>query len=241
MGQTGGTVQTITRPAPDVAALILAVPAFAHVAIILQRSGGATGPTSRADLASRAGSTGRTDTRVIRDAIHASGPADTRVARAFVDVDTAVRTGETRRAFASEPIDPVYAFTAIQTGHRLTIVHITPAVWPLKTLAADTAVIAAVVRVHAGSAVHAGRAGARRRRRDVAGRAFPAARAVTREAVAAILTGAAVPASAWLAMTTTQRARLALPTAPADAGEVRHAVHAGTVIATGLCHAFVDI
>lgn len=240
MGQTGGTVQAVTRPAPDVAALILAVPAFAHVAIVLPRGGRAAGPTSRTDLASRAGSTGRTDARVARDAIHASGPAGARIARALVDVDTAVRAGETGRAFASEPIDTVYAFTAIQTRHRLTIVHVAPAVQPLETLAADAAVIA-VDRVHAGSAVRAGTARARRRRRDVAGRSLPAVRAMTREAVAAILAGTTVPASARLAVTTAQRARFALPAAPADACEVRHTVHAGTVVATGLCHAFVHV
>lgn len=66
-------------------------------------------------------------------------------------------------------------------------------------------------------------------------------RTVTREAVTAIVAGTTVPASTWLAMTTTQRACFALPAAPADAREVCHAVHAGTVIAAGLCHAFVHI
>lgn len=75
----------------------------------------------------------------------------------------------------------------------------------------------------------------------MASRALPTVRAVTREAVAAILAGTTIPASAWLAVTTAQRARFALPTAPADACEVRHAVHTGTVIATGLCYAFVHI
>lgn len=72
-------------------------------------------------------------------------------------------------------------------------------------------------------------------------RALPAVRAVTRKTVAAILAGTTVPTSAWLAMTTAQCARFALPIATADAREIRHAVYAGTVVATGLCHAFVHI
>lgn len=154
MGQTRGTVQTITRSAPDVAALILAVPAFAYVAIVVPRGGRAARSTSRTDLASRTGSTGRTDARITRDSIHASGPACARITRAFVDIDTAVRAGETGRAFASEPIDTVYAFTTIQARSRLTIIYVAPAVRPLKTLAADAAVIA-VDHVYAGSAIRA--------------------------------------------------------------------------------------
>lgn len=113
MGQTRGTVQAITRPAPDVAALILAVPTFAHVAIVLPRGGRAAGSTSRTDFASCAGSTGRTDARVDCDTIHASCSAGARIACALIDIDTAIWAGETGRAFTSEPIDTVYAFTAI--------------------------------------------------------------------------------------------------------------------------------
>lgn len=152
MGQTRGTVQTVTRSAPDVAALILAVPAFAYVAIVVPRGSRAPGSTSSTDLASRAGSTGRTDARITRDTIYASGPACARIARAFVDVDTAVRAGETGRAFASEPIDTVYAFTTIQARPRLTIIYVAPAVRPFETFATDAAVIA-VDRVYAGSAI----------------------------------------------------------------------------------------
>jgi len=64
---------------------------------------------------------------------------------------------------------------------------------------------------------------------------------VTREAITAVLTTAAVPASTRLAMTATERAGLALPAAAADAGKVRHAVHAGAVVAARLRHAFVHI
>lgn len=160
MGQTRGTIQAITLPTPDVAALIFAVPAFAHVAIILPCSGHAAGSTSRTNFASRAGSTRRADARVACDAIHASCPAGARIARALVDIDTAVRAGETGCAFTSEPIDTVYAFTTIQTGHRLTIVHVAPTVWPLKTLAANATIIA-VDRIHASSTVRAGIARAR--------------------------------------------------------------------------------
>lgn len=56
-----------------------------------------------------------------------------------------------------------------------------------------------------------------------------------------ILAGTTVPASAWLAMTTTQRACFALPATPTDACEICHAVYAGTVIAAGLFLAFIHI
>lgn len=75
----------------------------------------------------------------------------------------------------------------------------------------------------------------------MARRALPTGRAVTRETVAAILAGAGVPASTGLAVAATKRAGLALPAAAADAREVRHAVHAGAVVAAGLRHALVHI
>lgn len=56
-----------------------------------------------------------------------------------------------------------------------------------------------------------------------------------------ILAGTTVSASAWLAMTTTQRACFALPATPTDACEICHAVYAGTIIAAGLFLAFVHI
>lgn len=75
----------------------------------------------------------------------------------------------------------------------------------------------------------------------MAGRALPSARTVAREAVTAILAGAAVPASARFAVAAAQRARLALPVALADAGEICHAVHAGTIVAARLRQALVHI
>lgn len=73
------------------------------------------------------------------------------------------------------------------------------------------------------------------------GRAFPSARAVARKAIAVILTLAAVPASTRFTVAAVQRARLALPFALADAREICHAVHAGTIIAARLCQAVVHI
>lgn len=70
---------------------------------------------------------------------------------------------------------------------------------------------------------------------------FPAVWAVTCKTVAAILAGTTIPASAWFAMTTTQRACFALPATPTDAREICHAVYAGTVIAAGLFSAFIHI
>lgn len=160
MGQTRGTIQTVTRSAPDVAALILAIPAFAYVAVVVPRGGRATGSTSRTDLASRTGSTGRTGARITRNTIHASSSACARIARAFVDIDTAVRASETGRTFASKPIDTVYAFTTIQTWKGLAIVYVAPTVRPLETVAADAAVIA-VDRVYTSTAIRAGIARAR--------------------------------------------------------------------------------
>lgn len=240
MGQARGAVQAVARPAPDVAALVLAIPAFAYVAVILPCDGRAAGSTSCSDLASRTGSTGWTDARVSRDTVHASGTAGARIARAFVHVDAAIRSGESRRAFAPEPIVTVHAFAAIQARHWLAVVHVAPAIRPFEALATD-APVAAVNRVHAGRAVRAGITRARRRRCDVATRTLPSVRAVAREAITAILAGAAVSASARLAVTATKRARLALPVALADAREVRHAVHAGTIVTARLCQAFVHI
>lgn len=155
MSQTRGTIQTITRSTPDVATLILAISAFAYVAIVVPRGGRATGSTSRTDLASHTGSTGWTDARITRDTIHTSGPACTWIARAFVDIDTAVWTSETGRAFASKPINTIYTFTTIQTRHRLAIIYVASTVRPFKTIAADAAVIA-VDRVYTSTAIRAG-------------------------------------------------------------------------------------
>lgn len=232
MGQTGSAVQTVTRAAPDVAALILAVSALAQVAVVIPRGGHTARSASSPDLASRAGSAGRTDAGVTCYTIYAGGAASAWIARTFVHVDTAVRAGEASRAFAPEPIDTVDAFAAIQAGQWLTIVHIALTIRPLETFPADTTVIT-VSCIHAGRTILAGITRTRRRR-DMAGRAFPTGRAVTRETVATILTGAAVSASTWLTVTATQRACLALPAAPADAREVCHAVHACTIVAAGL-------
>lgn len=239
MGQAGGAVEAVTWAAPDVAALILAVSALAHVALVVPRDGHAAGPTGGPDLASSAGSARRADAGVTRDTVHAGGPARARVARAFVHVDTAVRAGEAGRALAPEPVHAVDAFAAVQTRQRLTVVDVAPAVRPFEALPADATVVA-IRGVHAGRPVlaRAARAG---RRRDVAGCALPPDRAVTREAVAVVLTSAAIPASARLAVAAAQCAGLALPAAAADAREVRHAVHAGTVVATGLRHALVHV
>jgi len=240
VGQTGGTVHAVTRAAPDVAALVLAVPAFAQVAIVVPRGGGAAGPAGRSDLASAAGSTRRTDAGVARDAVHAGGTSRARVARALVHVDATVRPGEAGRALASEPVHAVDALAAVQARQRLAVVDVASTVGPFETLAADAPVLA-VRRVHASGTVLAGIARAGRRRRDVTGRALPTWRAVTREAIAAILTTAAVPAGTRLAVTGTKRTGLALPAAAADARKVRHAVHAGAVVPARLRHALVHI
>lgn len=155
MGQARGTVQAVARSAPDVTALVLAIPTFAYVAVILPRGGRAARSTSRSDLASWTCPTGWTDARVPRDAIHAGGTAGARIARTFVHVDAAVRSGEAGRAFASEPVVTVHALTAVQARHWLTVVHIAPAIRSFEALAAD-APIAAVNRIHAGRAVRAG-------------------------------------------------------------------------------------
>jgi len=172
MCQARGTVHAVTRPAPDVAALVLAVPAFAHVAIIVPRGGGAAGPAGRSDLTSAAGSTRRTDAREARDAVHASSTSRARVARALVHVDATVRPGEAGRAFASEPIHAVHALAAVQAWQRLAVIDVASTVRALETLATNAAVLA-VRRVHASGAVLAGVTRAGRGRRDVASRAFP--------------------------------------------------------------------
>lgn len=240
MGQARGAVQAVARPTPHVAALIFAVPALAYVAVIFPRGGHAAGSTSRTDLASRTSSTGWTDARIACDAVYAGGTARTRIARAFVYVDAAIRTCEAGRAFTSEPIVTVYAFAAVQAWHWLTVIHVAPAVRPLEALATDAS-IAAVNRVHAGRAVRARITRTRRRRRDMAGRAFPSARTVACKPITTILTGAAVPASARLAVAAAQRARLALPITPADTREICHAIHAGTIVAARLRQTFVHI
>lgn len=240
MGEAGTTVQAIGRSAPDVAALDLAVPALAYVAIVVPRGSGAAGPASRPNLALRAGSTGRTDARVARDPVYARGAAGARIARAIVHVDATVRAREAGRALASEPIDAVDTLAAVQARQQLTVVDVAPAVRSLEALTADASV-AAVGRVHACRAVLAGVPRARRRCRDVAGRAVPAGRAVAREAVSVILTGAAVPASARFAVAAAQHACLTFPAAPADTREIRHAVHAGAVVAAWLRRALVQV
>jgi len=240
VGQARSAVQAVAWPTPNIATLVLPISTFAYVALILPCSGSATGPTSRSDLASWTGSTGRTDTRVARDTVYASGTSSAWVACAFVHVDAAIRPSEARRAFASEPVVTVYAFTAVQARYRLAIVHVAPAIRPFKALATD-APVAAVNRVHAGRAVRAGITRTRRRRRDVTCRTLPSARAVAREAIATILTGATVSASARLAVAAAQRARLAFPIALADTREICHAVHTGTIVTARLCQAIVHI
>lgn len=155
MGEAGTTVQAIGRSAPDIATLILAISTLAYVAIIVPRSSGATGPASRPNFALRPGSAGRTDACVARDAVYARGTAGARITRAIVHVDAAVRTCETRGAFASEPINAVHTLAAVQTRQQLTVVDVAPTIRSLEALAADASV-AAVSRVHACRAVLAG-------------------------------------------------------------------------------------
>ena len=47
MRQTGAPIQTVSRPAPDVAALVLAVAALAQVAVVVPVGGQAAGPAGR--------------------------------------------------------------------------------------------------------------------------------------------------------------------------------------------------
>lgn len=75
----------------------------------------------------------------------------------------------------------------------------------------------------------------------MAGRALPARRTLTREAVAAILACTAVTASSRLAVAAAKRAGFTLPATVAGAHEIRYAVYAGTVIATGFRQALVHI
>lgn len=161
MGQAGSAVHAVARAAPNVAALVLAVTAFAHVTIV-PRGGGAAGPAGRSDLASRTGPTGRADTRVTGDTVDAGSATGARIARALVHVDAAVRPGEAGRALASEPVHAVHAFAAVQARQWLAIVDVAPAIRTLEALAADASVLA-VRRVHARGAVLAGVARARRR------------------------------------------------------------------------------
>jgi len=155
MGEAGTTIQAIGWSAPDIAALNLAIPALAYVAIIVPCSGGAAGPTSRSNFALRAGSAGWTDACITRDAVYACGTAGTRITRAIIHVNAAVWTREARRAFASEPIDAVHALAAVQTRQQLTIIDVAPTIRSLEALAADASV-AAVSGVHACRAVFAG-------------------------------------------------------------------------------------
>lgn len=149
MGQTGGAVQAIAGAAPNVATLILTVPALARVAVVVPSGGYAAGPTGDTDLASRAGSAGRTDAGVTRDAVHAGRAVGARIARALVHVDATVRAGKAGRALASEPIHAVDALAAVQAWQRLTVVDVAPAIRPFEALPTHATVVT-VGRVHAG-------------------------------------------------------------------------------------------
>lgn len=155
MSQARGAIQTVARPAPDVAALVLTVPAFAYVAVILPRGGRAARSTSCTNLASRTSSAGWTDARVARDAVHTRGTAGARIARAFVHVDAAIRASEAGRTFASEPVVTVHAFATVQAWQWLTVVHIALAVRPFEAFATN-APVTAIDCIHASRAIRAG-------------------------------------------------------------------------------------
>lgn len=240
MCQAHAAVQAIARAAPYVAALILAVATLAQIALVVPGGGVAAGTSARrGQLAVCAGSARRTDARVAGNPVDARSAAHARVTGALVDVYATVGPSETRRALASEPIDTVDAATTIETGQRLTVVHVLVTVRPFEALLADAA-IATVGDVHARGPVLAGAAGACWRR-DVTGGALPARRTVTGETVAAILTGAAVTAGSGLAVAGAQGAGLALPAVATDAREVGQPVDAGTVVPTGQRRALVHV
>lgn len=121
----------------------------------------------------------------------------------------------------------------------MTVVHVPAAIRSLETLSADASVVS-VRGVHAGRSVFAGAARAGWRS-YVTGCTLPTWWTVASEPISAILTRASVPTGPWLAVTAPKGAGFALPTSSADAGEVRHAVDAGAVVATGRVHAFVHV
>ena len=162
MRQTRGAVQTVPGAAPDIAALILPVPALADVAVVVPAGYHAARPAGGADLAACAASARRADARVARYAVYAGGTACARVAGAFVHVYATIRAGEAWRALAPEPVDPVHALAAVQAWQRLAVVHVAATVGPLEALPAYASVVP-VGGVHAGRPVLAGVARARRR------------------------------------------------------------------------------
>lgn len=239
MGETGGAVEAVASATPDVAALGLSGTALADVAVVVPGGGGTARTTKGPELTVSTGAPRRAVTGVAGDTVDAGGTVGAGVAGALVDVDAAVGAGEARGTLTAEPVDAVDAATTVETGQWLAVIDVAPAAWALEALAAD-AVVAAGLAVDAGGAVLA-RVGGTGGRGDVAGGALPARRAVTGEAVAAVLTGAAVSAGAWLAVPSAQSARLALPTVTADTAEVRDTIHAGPVVLAWLVHALVHI
>lgn len=160
VSQTGSAVETVTGSAPDVAALALAVSALADVAVVVPARRQAADAAGQPDLAVTSGSAGRTDARVARYSVDARRPARARIARALIYVYSTVRTGEARRALASEPVNAVDAASTVQARQRLTVVDVPTAVRSLEALSADTPVTA-VSGVDARRTVLAGTARAR--------------------------------------------------------------------------------
>lgn len=231
MSQTRCTVQTVPRTAPDIAALVLPVTTFADVAIVVPASYRASWSTCCTNLAAYPGPSWRADASVTRYTVHTRGPSGAGVAGAFVHVYTTIWTGEAWRALASEPVDPVHAFTPVQARQWLAIVDVSTAIRTLETFATDASVIP-IGGVHAGGSVLA-RIARARWRCYVACCSLPTWWTVTSESISAILASSTVATGTWFAVSGAKSASFALPSTPADAGEVCDTVHAGAVVAAG--------
>lgn len=115
MGQTRGSVQTIARAAPDIAALGFSVPALASVAVVVPTGGEASRTTGGTYLAMATCATGWAYARVAGYAVDAGGSVGAGIAGALVDIDATVGPGKTWRALAAEPVDTIYAAAPVET------------------------------------------------------------------------------------------------------------------------------
>lgn len=94
-------------------------------------------------------STWRANALIIADAVNASGPITAGTRRAIVYVYSTIWTSETVGALAQEPVNAIYALSAVVAGLRTTVVDVILAVVSLETVAADALVV--VASVDAGS------------------------------------------------------------------------------------------
>lgn len=114
MGQTRGSVQTISWAAPDIAALGFGVPALASVTVVVPTGGEASRTTSGTYLAMATCATGWAYARVAGYAVDAGSAVGAGIASALVDINAAVGPSKTWRTLAAEPVDTIHAAAPVE-------------------------------------------------------------------------------------------------------------------------------